>query len=304
MKGIVLAGGSGTRLYPITKGISKQLMPIYDKPMIYYPISVLMLAGIREILIISTPFDLPGFKRLLGDGSDYGVHFEYAEQPSPDGLAQAFTIGKDFIGNDSVCLVLGDNIFQGVGFTKMLQEAVRTAEEEHKATVFGYWVNDPERYGVAEFDKEGNCLSIEEKPEHPKSNYAVVGLYFYPNKVVDVASKIKPSARGEYEITTVNQWFLNDKELKVQTLGRGFAWLDTGTHDSLSEASTYIEVLEKRQGLKVACLEGIAFRKGWIDEQKMRELAQPMLKNQYGQYLLQVIEEMKREVNSGTLRHE
>ncbi|MBO6099481.1 MAG: glucose-1-phosphate thymidylyltransferase RfbA [Prevotella sp.] len=294
MKGIVLAGGSGTRLYPITKGISKQLMPIYDKPMIYYPISVLMLAGIREILIISTPFDLPGFKRLLGDGSDYGVHFEYAEQPSPDGLAQAFTIGKDFIGNDSVCLVLGDNIFQGVGFTKMLQEAVRTAEEEHKATVFGYWVNDPERYGVAEFDKEGNCLSIEEKPEHPKSNYAVVGLYFYPNKVVDVASKIKPSARGEYEITTVNQWFLNDKELKVQTLGRGFAWLDTGTHDSLSEASTYIEVLEKRQGLKVACLEGIAFRKGWIDEQKMRELAQPMLKNQYGQYLLKVIDEMKR----------
>ncbi len=294
MKGIVLAGGSGTRLYPITKGISKQLMPIYDKPMIYYPISVLMLAGIREILIISTPFDLPGFKRLLGDGSDYGVHFEYAEQPSPDGLAQAFTIGKDFIGNDSVCLVLGDNIFQGVGFTQMLQEAVRTAEEEKKATVFGYWVNDPERYGVAEFDKEGNCLSIEEKPEHPKSNYAVVGLYFYPNKVVDVASKIKPSARGEYEITTVNQWFLNDKELKVQTLGRGFAWLDTGTHDSLSEASTYIEVLEKRQGLKVACLEGIAYRKGWIDEQKMRELAQPMLKNQYGQYLLKVIDEMKR----------
>ena len=294
MKGIVLAGGSGTRLYPITKGISKQLMPIYDKPMIYYPISVLMLAGIREILIISTPFDLPGFKRLLGDGSDYGVHFEYAEQPSPDGLAQAFTIGKDFIGNDSVCLVLGDNIFQGVGFTKMLQEAVRTAEEEKKATVFGYWVNDPERYGVAEFDKEGNCLSIEEKPEHPKSNYAVVGLYFYPNKVVDVASKIKPSARGEYEITTVNQCFLNDKELKVQTLGRGFAWLDTGTHDSLSEASTYIEVLEKRQGLKVACLEGIAYRKGWIDEQKMRELAQPMLKNQYGQYLLQVIDEVKR----------
>ena len=294
MKGIVLAGGSGTRLYPITKGISKQLMPIYDKPMIYYPISVLMLAGIREILIISTPYDLPGFKRLLGDGSDYGVHFEYAEQPSPDGLAQAFTIGKDFIGNDSVCLVLGDNIFQGVGFTKMLQEAVRTAEEEHKATVFGYWVNDPERYGVAEFDKDGNCLSIEEKPAEPKSNYAVVGLYFYPNKVVDVASKIKPSARGEYEITTVNQWFLNDKELKVQTLGRGFAWLDTGTHDSLSEASTYIEVLEKRQGLKVACLEGIAFRKGWIDEQKMRELAQPMLKNQYGQYLLKVIDEMKR----------
>ena len=294
MKGIVLAGGSGTRLYPITKGISKQLMPIYDKPMIYYPISVLMLAGIREILIISTPFDLPGFKRLLGDGSDYGVHFEYAEQPSPDGLAQAFTIGKDFIGSDSVCLVLGDNIFQGVGFTQMLQEAVRTAEQEHKATVFGYWVNDPERYGVAEFDKEGNCLSIEEKPAEPKSNYAVVGLYFYPNKVVDVASKIKPSARGEYEITTVNQWFLNDKELKVQTLGRGFAWLDTGTHDSLSEASTYIEVLEKRQGLKVACLEGIAFRKGWIDEEKMRQLAQPMLKNQYGQYLLKVIDEVKR----------
>ena len=294
MKGIVLAGGSGTRLYPITKGISKQLMPIYDKPMIYYPISVLMLAGIREILIISTPFDLPGFKRLLGDGSDYGVHFEYAEQPSPDGLAQAFTIGRDFIGDDCACLVLGDNIFQGMGFTKMLREAVRTAEEEHKATVFGYWVNDPERYGVAEFDKDGNCLSIEEKPREPKSNYAVVGLYFYPNKVVDVASKIKPSARGEYEITTVNQWFLNDKELKVQTLGRGFAWLDTGTHDSLSEASTYIEVLEKRQGLKVACLEGIAYRKGWIDEAKMRELAQPMLKNQYGQYLLKVIDEVKR----------
>ena len=294
MKGIVLAGGSGTRLYPITKGISKQLMPIYDKPMIYYPISVLMLAGIRDILIISTPFDLPGFKRLLGDGSDYGVHFEYAEQPSPDGLAQAFTIGKDFIGNDSVCLVLGDNIFQGNGFSAMLREAVRTAEEDKKATVFGYWVNDPERYGVAEFDKNGNCLSIEEKPEHPKSNYAVVGLYFYPNKVVDVASKIKPSARGEYEITTVNQWFLNDKELKVQTLGRGFAWLDTGTHDSLSEASTYIDVLEKRQGLKVACLEGIAYRKGWINEDKMRELAKPMLKNQYGQYLLKVIDEVKR----------
>ena len=294
MKGIVLAGGSGTRLYPITKGISKQLMPIYDKPMIYYPISVLMLAGIKEILIISTPYDLPGFKRLLGDGSDYGVHFEYAEQPSPDGLAQAFTIGKDFIGDDSACLVLGDNIFQGNGFSKMLKEAVRTAEEEKKATVFGYWVNDPERYGVAEFDADGNCLSIEEKPENPKSNYAVVGLYFYPNKVVDVASKIKPSARGEYEITTVNQWFLNDKELKVQTLGRGFAWLDTGTHDSLSEASTYIEVLEKRQGLKVACLEGIAFRKGWISEEKMRQLAQPMLKNQYGQYLLKVIDEVKR----------
>lgn len=294
MKGIVLAGGSGTRLYPITKGISKQLMPIYDKPMIYYPISVLMLAGIKEILIISTPFDLPGFKRLLGDGSDYGVHFEYAEQPSPDGLAQAFTIGADFIGSDSACLVLGDNIFQGSGFTKMLREAVRTAEEEKKATVFGYWVNDPERYGVAEFDKDGNCLSIEEKPAEPKSNYAVVGLYFYPNKVVEVAKNIKPSARGEYEITTVNQQFLEDKELKVQTLGRGFAWLDTGTHDSLSEASTYIEVLEKRQGLKVACLEGIAYRKGWITEDKMRELAKPMLKNQYGQYLLKVIDEVKR----------
>jgi glucose-1-phosphate thymidylyltransferase len=294
MKGIVLAGGSGTRLYPITKGISKQLMPIYDKPMIYYPISVLMLAGIRDILIISTPFDLPGFKRLLGDGSDYGVHFEYAEQPSPDGLAQAFTIGADFIGDDSACLVLGDNIFQGTGFSKMLREAVRTADEDKKATVFGYWVNDPERYGVAEFDKEGNCLSIEEKPKEPKSNYAVVGLYFYPNKVVEVARNIKPSARGEYEITTVNQKFLEDGELKVQTLGRGFAWLDTGTHDSLSEASTYIEVLEKRQGLKVACLEGIAYRKGWIDEDKMRELAKPMLKNQYGQYLLKVIDEVKR----------
>ena len=294
MKGIVLAGGSGTRLYPITKGISKQLMPIYDKPMIYYPISVLMLAGIRDILIISTPFDLPGFKRLLGDGSDYGVYFEYAEQPSPDGLAQAFTIGADFIGNDSACLVLGDNIFQGTGFTKMLREAVRTADEDKKATVFGYWVNNPERYGVAEFDKDGNCLSIEEKPQHPKSNYAVVGLYFYPNKVVEVARNIKPSARGEYEITTVNQKFLEDGELKVQTLGRGFAWLDTGTHDSLSEASTYIEVLEKRQGLKVACLEGIAYRKGWINEEKMRELAQPMLKNQYGQYLLKVIDEVKR----------
>ena len=293
MKGIVLAGGSGTRLYPITKGISKQLMPIYDKPMIYYPISVLMLSGIREILVISTPYDLPGFKRLLGDGSDYGVHFEYAEQPSPDGLAQAFTIGKDFIGDDSVCLVLGDNIFQGNGFSRMLREAVRTAEEEKKATVFGYWVNDPERYGVAEFDKSGNCLSIEEKPAKPKSNYAVVGLYFYPNKVVSVAENIKPSARGEYEITTVNQRFLEDGELKVQTLGRGFAWLDTGTHDSLSEASTYIEVLEKRQGLKVACLEGIAYRKGWIDEKKMRELAEPMMKNQYGQYLLKVIDEVK-----------
>lgn len=301
MKGIVLAGGSGTRLYPITKGISKQLMPIYDKPMVYYPISVLMLAGIRDILIISTPYDLPGFKRLLGDGSDYGVNFTYAEQPSPDGLAQAFTIGADFIGEDSVCLVLGDNIFHGAGFTKMLKEAVRTAEEDKKATVFGYWVNDPERYGVAEFDKQGNCLSIEEKPKTPKSNYAVVGLYFYPNRVVDVAKNIKPSARGEYEITTVNQQFLNDGELKVQTLGRGFAWLDTGTHDSLSEASTYIEVLEKRQGLKVACLEGIAYRNGWISEEKMRELAKPMLKNQYGQYLLKVIDEMKEEVNSRTL---
>lgn len=297
MKGIVLAGGSGTRLYPITKGVSKQLLPIYDKPMVYYPISALMLAGIRDILIISTPYDLPGFKRLLGDGSDYGVHFEYAEQPSPDGLAQAFIIGEKFIGNDSACLVLGDNIFYGAGFTKLLRNAVNDAELNGKATVFGYWVNDPERYGVAEFDKDGNCLSIEEKPANPKSNYAVVGLYFYPNKVVDVASKIKPSARGEYEITTVNQWFLNDKELKVQTLGRGFAWLDTGTHDSLSEASTYIEVLEKRQGLKVACLEGIAYRKGWIDEAKMRELAKPMLKNQYGQYLLQVIEEVKRTGN-------
>lgn len=294
MKGIVLAGGSGTRLYPITKGISKQLMPIYDKPMVYYPISVLMLAGIRDILIISTPYDLPGFKRLLGDGSDYGVRFEYAEQPSPDGLAQAFTIGADFIGDDAACLVLGDNIFHGSGFTGMLKEAVRAAEKDGKATVFGYWVNDPERYGVAEFDAEGNCLSIEEKPSHPKSNYAVVGLYFYPNKVVDVASKIKPSARGEYEITTVNQQFLSDGDLKVQTLGRGFAWLDTGTHDSLSEASTYIEVLEKRQGLKVGCLEGIAYRQGWITEERMRELARPMLKNQYGQYLLRVIEEVKQ----------
>ena len=272
-------------------------MPIYDKPMVYYPISVLMLAGIRDILIISTPYDLPGFKRLLGDGSDYGVHFTYAEQHSPDGLAQAFTIGKDFIGDDSVCLVLGDNIFQGNGFSAKLKEAVRAAEEDKKATVFGYWVNAPERYGVAEFDKEGNCLSIEEKPELPKSNYAVVGLYFYPNKVVDVASKIEPSARGEYEITTVNQWFLRDNELKVQTLGRGFAWLDTGTHDSLSEASTYIEVLEKRQGLKVACLEGIAYRQGWIDEERMRELAKPMLKNQYGQYLLKVIDEIKQTGN-------
>ena len=293
MKGIVLAGGSGTRLYPITKGISKQLLPIHDKPMVYYPISVLMLAGIRDILIISTPFDLPGFKRLLGDGSEYGVHFEYAEQPSPDGLAQAFTIGKDFIGDDCVCLVLGDNIFHGSGFTKMLKEAVCNAEQRNKATVFGYWVNDPERYGVAEFDNQGNCLSIEEKPSKPKSNYAVVGLYFYPNKVVDIASRIQPSARGEYEITSVNQWFLADGELLVQTLGRGFAWLDTGTHDSLSEASTYVEVLEKRQGLKIACLEGIAYRQGWISEERMRELAQPMLKNQYGQYLLKVIDELK-----------
>lgn len=302
MKGIVLAGGSGTRLYPITKGVSKQLLPIYDKPMVYYPISVLMLAGIRDILLISTPYDLPGFKRLLGDGSDYGVHLEYAEQPSPDGLAQAFTIGREFIGNDCACLVLGDNIFYGSGFTGMLKEAVRAAEEDKKATVFGYWVSDPERYGVAEFDKQGNCLSIEEKPAHPKSNYAVVGLYFYPNKVVDVAAAIKPSARGEYEITTVNQWFLNDGELKVQTLGRGFAWLDTGTHDSLSEASTFVEVIEKRQGLKIACLEGIAYRNGWITEEKMRELARPMIKNQYGQYLLKVIDEMKEDINSDTFR--
>ena len=294
MKGIVLAGGSGSRLYPITKGVSKQLLPIFDKPMVYYPISVLMLADIREILIISTPYDLPGFKRLLGDGSDYGVHFEYAEQPSPDGLAQAFLIGEKFIGNDSVCLVLGDNIFHGNGFTALLRDAVYTAEEEHKATVFGYRVNDPERYGVAEFDVNGNCLSIEEKPRQPKSNYAVVGLYFYPNKVVDVARHIKPSARGELEITTVNQQFLEDKELKVQTLGRGFAWLDTGTHDSLSEASTYIEVIEKRPGLKVACLEGIAYRKGWIDREKMQQLAQSMSKNPYGQYLLKVIEEVDR----------
>lgn len=292
MKGIVLAGGSGTRLYPITKGVSKQLLPIFDKPMIYYPISVLMLAGIREILIISTPFDLPSFKRLLGDGSDYGVHFEYAEQPSPDGLAQAFIIGEKFIGNDSVCLILGDNIFYGQSFTRMLKEAVRAAEEENKATVFGYWVNDPERYGVAEFDNQGNVLSIEEKPAQPKSNYAVVGLYFYPNKVVNIAKNIKPSARGELEITTVNQYFLSEKELKVQLLGRGFAWLDTGTHDSLSEASTFIEVIEKRQGLKVACLEGIALRKGWIDANKMYEIAQPMMKNQYGQYLLKVIKEL------------
>ena len=294
MKGIVLAGGSGTRLYPITKGVSKQMLPIFDKPMIYYPISVLMLAGIKDILIISTPHDLPGFRRLLGDGSDYGVSFSYAEQPSPDGLAQAFIIGEEFIGDDSACLVLGDNIFHGNGFGSMLKEAVRAAEEDGKATVFGYWVNDPERYGVAEFDADGNCLSIEEKPKHPKSNYAVVGLYFYPNKVVKVAKSIKPSARGELEITTVNQEFLNDGELKVQTLGRGFAWLDTGTHDSLSEASTFIEVIEKRQGLKIACLEGIAFRQGWIDADKMRELAQPMIKNQYGQYLLRVIDEVQQ----------
>lgn len=301
MKGIVLAGGSGTRLYPITKGVSKQLLPIYDKPMVYYPISALMLAGIRDILIISTPYDLPGFQRLLGDGSDYGVHFEYAEQPSPDGLAQAFIIGEKFIGNDSACLVLGDNIFYGSGFTGLLRNAVRDAEEHQKATVFGYWVSDPERYGVAEFDKDGNCLSIEEKPQAPKSNYAVVGLYFYPNKVIDVAKHIKPSARGELEITTVNQEFLKDRELKVQVFGRGFAWLDTGTHDSLSEASTFVEVIEKRQGLKIACLEGIAYRNGWISEERMREIAQPMLKNQYGQYLLRVIDEMKEEINSRTI---
>lgn len=301
MKGIVLAGGSGTRLYPITKGVSKQLLPIYDKPMVYYPISVLMLAGIRDILIISTPQDLPGFKRLLGDGSDYGVNFEYAEQPSPDGLAQAFIIGEKFIGNDSACLVLGDNIFYGGYFTDKLKAAVKVAEEEAKATVFGYWVSDPERYGVAEFDKLGNCISLEEKPANPKSNYAVVGLYFYPNKVVDVAKHIKPSARGELEITTVNQEFLKDGELKIQLLGRGFAWLDTGTHDSLAEASTFVETIEKRQGLKIACLEGIAFRKGWISKEKMRELAKPMIKNQYGQYLLKVIDEMKEEVNSVNL---
>lgn len=294
MKGIVLAGGSGTRLYPITKGVSKQMLPVFDKPMVYYPISTLMLAGIRDILIISTPQDLPGFKRLLGDGSDYGVKFTYAEQPSPDGLAQAFIIGKEFIGNDSACLVLGDNIFHGAGFSQVLKDAVDTAENESKATVFGYWVDDPERYGVAEFDKEGNCISIEEKPEHPKSNYAVVGLYFYPNKVVDVAAQIKPSASGELEITTVNQEFLKDGELKVKTLPRGFAWLDTGTHDSLAEASIYVEVLEKRQGLKIACLEGIAYRQGWISEERMREIAKPMLKNQYGQYLLKVINEVKR----------
>lgn len=293
MKGIVLAGGSGSRLYPITKGVSKQLLPIFDKPMIYYPISVLMLAGIRDILIISTPHDLPGFKRLLGDGSDFGVRLDYAEQPSPDGLAQAFIIGEQFIGDDCACLVLGDNIFHGNGFSALLREAVRAAEEDGKATVFGYWVSDPERYGVAEFDEQGNCLSIEEKPERPKSNYAVTGLYFYPNQVVEIAKGIRPSPRGELEITTVNQTFLASGHLKVQTLGRGFAWLDTGTHDSLAEASTYIEVIEKRQGLKVACLEGIAYRKGWIDEEKMRQLAQPMLKNPYGQYLLKVIDELK-----------
>lgn len=294
MRGIVLAGGSGTRLYPITKGVSKQLLPIYDKPMVYYPISVLMLAGIRDILIISTPQDLQGFKRLLGDGSDYGVHFEYAAQPSPDGLAQAFIIGEEFIGDDCACLVLGDNIFHGAGFSQLLRESVRAAEEDKKATVFGYWVNDPERYGVAEFDKSGNCLSIEEKPKEPKSNYAVVGLYFYPNKVIEVAKQIKPSARGELEITTVNQEFLKDGELKVQTLGRGFAWLDTGTHDSLTEATNYIETIEKRQGLKVACLEGIALRKGWITTDKMQELAKPMLKNQYGQYLMKMADEFDK----------
>lgn len=294
MKGIVLAGGSGTRLYPITKGVSKQLLPIYDKPMVYYPISTLMLAGIRDILIISTPEDLPAFRRLLGDGSDFGVRFEYAEQPSPDGLAQAFIIGREFIGDDSVCLVLGDNIFHGAGFQKVLSQAVRVAEDDGKASVFGYWVDDPGRYGVAEFDAEGNCLSIVEKPEHPRSNYAVVGLYFYPNKVVDIAANVRPSARGELEITSVNQAFLAQGELRVQPLPRGFAWLDTGTHDSLAEASIYVEVLEKRQGLKIACLEGIAYRKGWISREKMLELAQPMLKNQYGRYLLKVIDELDR----------
>ena len=291
MKGLVLAGGSGSRLYPITKGVSKQLLPIYDKPMVYYPLSALLLAGIRDIMVISTPDDLPGFRRLLGDGSDYGVRITYAEQPSPDGLAQAFLIGADFIGDDSVCLVLGDNIFHGSGFTGLLREAVRTAEEDGKATVFGYRVDDPQRYGVAEFDAVGNCLSIEEKPAHPKSNYAVVGLYFYPNKVVDVAKGIKPSARGELEITSVNQSFLQSGELKVQTLQRGFAWLDTGTHDSLAEASIFVEVIEKRQGLKIACLEGIAYRNGWITSEKLRALAEPMLKNQYGQYLLKLLDE-------------
>ena len=303
MKGIVLAGGSGTRLYPITKGVSKQMLPIYDKPMIYYPISVLMLAGIRDILIISTPYDLSGFRRLLGDGSDFGVKFEYAEQPTPNGLAQAFVIGEKFVGDDSVCLVLGDNIFHGAGFTAMLRRAVHRADKEGLSTVFGYWVNDPERYGVAEFDKEGNCLSIEEKPTNPKSNYAVVGLYFYPNKVIDVAKNIKPSARGEYEITTVNQQFLIERKLRVQTLNRGFAWFDTGTHDSLSEASLFVEVVEKRQGLKIACLEGIAFRNGWINENTLRKIAEPMLKNQYGQYLLNVIEEYKNNITSDTFRN-
>lgn len=300
MKGIVLAGGSGTRLYPITKGVSKQLLPIFDKPMIYYPVSVLMLAGIRDILIISTPYDLPGFKRLLGDGSDFGVNFSYAEQPSPDGLAQAFIIGEEFIGDDSVCLVLGDNIFHGAGFSGLLREAVRTAEQDGKATVFGYWVSDPERYGVAEFDKAGNCLSIEEKPAVPKSNYAVVGLYFYPNKVVDIAKHIKPSARGELEITTVNQKFLGCGELRVQTLGRGFAWLDTGTHDSLAEATNYIETIEKRQGLKIACLEGIGLRKGWVSPAKVREVAGPMMKNPYGQYLVRVADEVEKHGVQGT----
>ncbi len=300
MKGIVLAGGSGTRLYPITKGVSKQLLPIFDKPMIYYPVSVLMLAGIRDILIISTPYDLPGFKRLLGDGSDFGVNFSYAEQPSPDGLAQAFIIGEEFIGDDSVCLVLGDNIFHGAGFSGLLREAVRTAEQDGKATVFGYWVSDPERYGVAEFDKAGNCLSIEEKPAVPKSNYAVVGLYFYPNKVVDIAKHIKPSARGELEITTVNQEFLGCGELRVQTLGRGFAWLDTGTHDSLAEATNYIETIEKRQGLKIACLESIGLRKGWVSPAKVREVAGPMMKNPYGQYLVRVADEVEKHGVQGT----
>ncbi len=300
MKGIVLAGGSGTRLYPITKGVSKQLLPIFDKPMIYYPVSVLMLAGIRDILIISTPYDLPGFKRLLGDGSDFGVNFSYAEQPSPDGLAQAFIIGEEFIGDDSVCLVLGDNIFHGAGFSGLLREAVRTAEQDGKATVFGYWVSDPERYGVAEFDKAGNCLSIKEKPAVPKSNYAVVGLYFYPNKVVDIAKHIKPSARDELEITTVNQEFLGCGELKVQTLGRGFAWLDTGTHDSLAEATNYIETIEKRQGLKIACLEGIGLRKGWVSPAKVREVAGPMMKNPYGQYLVRVADEVEKHGVQGT----
>ena len=294
MKGIILAGGSGTRLYPITKGVSKQLLPVYDKPMIYYPLSVLMLAGIREVLVISTPQDLPGFKRLLGDGSDYGIRLEYAEQPSPDGLAQAFIIGEQFIGDDSVCLVLGDNIFYGSFFTRMLKEAVKAADEQGNATVFGYWVSDPERYGVAEVDKDFNVLGIEEKPKEPKSNYAVVGLYFYPNKVVEVAKRVKPSARGELEITSVNQAFLQDRELKLQVLGRGFAWLDTGTHDSLSEASTFIEVIEKRQGLKVACLEAIAFRQGWITADKLREVAQPMAKNQYGQFLLRLADGLQK----------